>query len=59
VRSSSDVDGTVARGESSLSFHNLVKVSTALGITVSQLVSGIEKRAEGLKDKPAGSKAAP
>jgi transcriptional regulator with XRE-family HTH domain len=49
--------GTVERGESNLSFHNLVKVATALGITVSQLVSGIEKRAEDLTKQPTESKA--
>ena len=36
--------GTVERGESNLSFSNLVKVSKALGITLSQLLSGIERR---------------
>jgi len=37
--------GTVERGESNLSFSNLVKVAGALGVTLSQLLSGIEKRA--------------
>ncbi len=40
--------GTIERGESNLSFSNLVKVSSALGITLSQLLSGVEKRAEQL-----------
>jgi hypothetical protein len=38
--------GTIERGESNLSFSNLVRVSQGLGITLSELVSGIEKRAE-------------
>jgi hypothetical protein len=37
--------GTVERGESNISFQNLVKVATTLGLTVSQLLSGLEKRA--------------
>jgi transcriptional regulator with XRE-family HTH domain len=37
--------GTIERGESNLSFTNLVKVSEGLGITLSQLLSGLEKRA--------------
>jgi hypothetical protein len=37
--------GTVKRGESNLSFSNLVKVAGALGLTLSELLSGIEKRA--------------
>ena len=44
--------GTIERGESNLSFQNLVKVAKALGITLSQLLSGIEKRAEGLARNP-------
>jgi transcriptional regulator with XRE-family HTH domain len=44
--------GTIERGESNLSFQNLVKVSKALGITLSQLLSGIEKRAAGLAKNP-------
>ena len=43
--------GTIERGESNLSFLNLVKVSTALGITVSQLLSGLEKRVAALEKK--------
>jgi len=48
--------GTIERGESNLSFSNLVKVSKALGITLSQLLSGLEKRAEALakQSEPAG-----
>jgi transcriptional regulator with XRE-family HTH domain len=37
--------GTIERGESNLSFSNLVKVAGALGLTLSELLSGIEKRA--------------
>ena len=37
--------GAVERGESNLSFHNLVLISQTLGITLSALLSGIEKRA--------------
>jgi transcriptional regulator with XRE-family HTH domain len=37
--------GTIERGESNLSFSNLVKVSEGLGITLSELLSGLEKRA--------------
>jgi transcriptional regulator with XRE-family HTH domain len=33
--------GTVERGESNISFQNLVKVATALGLTLSQLVSSL------------------
>jgi len=40
--------GAVERGERNLSFHNLVLISKALGITLSQLLSGLEKRAEAL-----------
>jgi transcriptional regulator with XRE-family HTH domain len=37
--------GTVERGESNISFANLVKISTALGVTLSEMLSGLEKRA--------------
>jgi transcriptional regulator with XRE-family HTH domain len=37
--------GTIERGETNLSFSNLVKVSQGLGITLSVLLSGLEKRA--------------
>ena len=43
--------GTIERGESNLSFSNLVKVSGGLGITLSQLLSGLEKRAAVLADE--------
>jgi transcriptional regulator with XRE-family HTH domain len=44
--------GTIERGESNLSFSNLVKVSKALGLTLSQLLSGLEKRADVLAKRP-------
>ncbi len=44
--------GTIERGESNLSFSNLLKVSKALGVTLSQLLSGLEKRAEALTERP-------
>jgi transcriptional regulator with XRE-family HTH domain len=47
--------GTIERGESNLSFSNLVKVSTALDITLSQLLSGLEKRAAVLGKPPSRS----
>ena len=37
--------GTIERGETNLSFNNLAKLSETLGITLSQMLSGIEKRA--------------
>jgi transcriptional regulator with XRE-family HTH domain len=36
--------GTVERGEPNISFTNLYKISQALGITLSQLLSGLEKK---------------
>jgi transcriptional regulator with XRE-family HTH domain len=47
--------GTIERGESNLSFSNLVKVSKALGITLSQMLSGLERRAEALTKRPVAS----
>jgi len=38
--------GTIERAESNVSFQNLAKVSKALGITLAQLLSGVEKRPE-------------
>jgi transcriptional regulator with XRE-family HTH domain len=37
--------GAVERGERNLSFNNLVLISQALGITLSSLLSGVEKNA--------------
>ena len=47
--------GAVERGERNLSFHNLVLISKALGITLSRLLSGVEKRAQSLSRKPAST----
>jgi DNA-binding XRE family transcriptional regulator len=44
--------GAVERGESNLSFTNLVLISRALGVTLSQLLSGLEKTADTLKAPP-------
>jgi transcriptional regulator with XRE-family HTH domain len=41
--------GAVERGESNVSFTNLVLIAKALGITLSQLLSGLGKRADALK----------
>ena len=38
--------GTLERGEANVSLSNLNKISTALGITLSELFRTIEKRAE-------------
>ena len=40
--------GTIERGETNLSFKNLAKLSAALGITLSQLLSGVERKANEL-----------
>jgi len=61
--------GTVERGESNLSFQNILKVATTLGITLSALFLDIEGIARtltaksggntsGLNDKKTGEKAA-
>jgi hypothetical protein len=44
--------GALERGERNLSFHNLVLVSKALGITLSQLLSGYGSKSATL---PSGS----
>jgi transcriptional regulator with XRE-family HTH domain len=36
--------GSVERGESNISFSNLAKIAAALSMTVSEVVSGVEKR---------------
>ena len=36
--------GAVERGESNLSFHNLVRIATGLELTLSQLLNGVEQR---------------
>jgi transcriptional regulator with XRE-family HTH domain len=40
--------GTIERGETNLSFQNLAKVAAGLGITLSKLLSSVERRAAGL-----------
>lgn len=42
--------GTIERGESNLSFQNLVRISTALEIPLSRLLSGLEQKAAKLAD---------
>jgi transcriptional regulator with XRE-family HTH domain len=42
--------GAVERGERNLSFNNLVLISQTLGITLSSLLSGVEKSASKLKN---------
>jgi len=37
--------GTIERGESNISFQNLAKIAGGLGITISKLVSGVERAA--------------
>ena len=54
--------GQIERGEKNLSFGNLLKISSALGVTVSELLSGLENGGTsdrtGLKRKQAGDKTA-
>jgi len=40
--------GTIERGETNLSFKNLAKLAAALGITLSQMLSGVERKANEL-----------
>jgi transcriptional regulator with XRE-family HTH domain len=40
--------GTVERGESNLSFQNIVKVATTLGVPLSKLFSELESKAQNL-----------
>jgi transcriptional regulator with XRE-family HTH domain len=41
--------GTLERGEANVSLGNLAKISTALGITLSELFKGVDKRGEALR----------
>jgi transcriptional regulator with XRE-family HTH domain len=50
--------GTIERGESNLSLQNLARVSSTLGITLSQLLSGVEKKARELAAHPLGAREA-
>jgi transcriptional regulator with XRE-family HTH domain len=46
--------GTIERGESNLSFQNIVKVAATLGVTLSTLFTDLENAAQKLGDaKPA------
>jgi transcriptional regulator with XRE-family HTH domain len=45
--------GTIERGESNLSFQNIVKVATTLGVPLSGLFSGLESDAKGLAARAA------
>jgi transcriptional regulator with XRE-family HTH domain len=40
--------GTIERGESNLSFHNIAKVAVTLGVPLSGLFSGLESKAQSL-----------
>jgi transcriptional regulator with XRE-family HTH domain len=46
--------GTVERGESNLSFHNIARVAVTLGVTLSALFAGLEARAQLMRTPPAG-----
>ena len=46
--------GTVERGESNLSFHNIAKVATTLGVPLSTLFLDLEGRAKILVAQSAG-----
>lgn len=47
--------GTIERGESNLSFQNIAKVATKLGVPLSTLFDGLEGRARTLAPQPAGA----
>lgn len=44
--------GTVERGESNLSFQNIAKLATALGLPLSSLFLGLEGKAQASEDEP-------
>jgi transcriptional regulator with XRE-family HTH domain len=49
--------GTIERGETNLSLQNLARVAAGLGITMSKLLSGIEREAGRLAEqRPAANK---
>lgn len=50
--------GTIERGESNLSFQNIAKVASALGVTLSALFMGLEDRATGFAAPVKGPRAA-
>jgi transcriptional regulator with XRE-family HTH domain len=37
--------GTIERGETNISFHNLAKIASGLNVTLSMLLSGVERQA--------------
>jgi len=51
--------GTVERGESNLSFENILKVTTTLGVTLSALFADIEGKARTLTARSVRSKSSP
>jgi transcriptional regulator with XRE-family HTH domain len=49
--------GTVERGESNLSFQNIAKVATTLGVSLSRLFSDLETNAQSLAARTASKPA--
>lgn len=47
--------GTVERGESNLSFSNLARIAEGLGLTLAQMLSGVEKFAARFSEKTPSS----
>lgn len=47
--------GTIERGESNLSFQNIAKVATTLGISLSTLFGDLEEKAQVFKKQTAGA----
>lgn len=48
--------GTIERGESNLSFQNILRVAATLGLSLSTLFQNLEKNAEALSPAAAASK---
>jgi len=46
--------GAIERGESNLSFGNIAKVASTLGVPLATLFDGLERRAHVLASKPTG-----
>jgi len=60
MRRPSDVYGTIERGESNLSFQNILKVAITLGVSLSVLFQDLEEKANPKPDasmapKPGGA----
>jgi transcriptional regulator with XRE-family HTH domain len=51
--------GTIERGETNLSLQNLARVAAGLGITLSKMLSGVERQAAGLGADGAQTNAPP